>query len=643
MTDIPPSEPDLDPNLDTNLKANLDPNLDSNLKANLSPNLDLNLDATAEAPQPTFGTAERARRSLRRRVVTTRRRIRAIPRSPAQARATAERLFDSRVIGTPRGRRALMLAWRTRMRLPASDAELARLALGLGRRLVRKDRPAEAVEVYEATERVMSDRDQRMLLTVQRSALELRMGDVPPDLWERVGELLDAADRAMAAGDDTAAGSRLQESFNLAFHRTLHFEDTPSPLAIDPDTFLAPFRASTAYRDLVRPSGLPRPPRPAVTGRPHRLLVTTFMNWNFVDDIVKDYEATEGVEVRTLDLHGMADGPWKAQPVDLVQRRLRQSHGLDDVVPPPEVREAFDWADTVFVEWGHRALPWVSLLRDVRARVVARIHSYEAFTPMPMHTDWSSIDDLIFVSPHIRALVEASVPALADGPTLHTIANRNLLDAYDLPKYEGSEYTLGLVGWNNVTKDPQWALDLLEALREHDDRWRLRLVGHGFPSRNLTGPATRYRDTLMERIHALGDVVERPGFTTDVPEALRHIGVIVSSSRREGTHEGLIQGAASGAFPVVRNWPYVARWGGARTMVRDEWVVDTAQEGARMLLAAAQDDIDFAEHRRAVAEWTVRRYDWSVVRPQLDALLLTDAPRVATAPQVTTPRHRNDG
>ena len=285
--------------------------------------------------RPVRRKAERVSRSLRRRSRTTARRVRAIPTSPAQARATANRLFDTRVIATPRGRRALLAAWRTRTRMPGSDAELARLALGLGRRLVRKGHPVEAIEVYAATEPVMSDPDQRRLLTVQRSALELRLGHVPADLWQRVAELLDAADRALAAGDDTTSGSRLQEAFNLAFHRTLHFEDQPSPLATDPDTFLAPFRASTAYGDLVRPSGLARPARPVVTGRPRRLLVTTFMNWNFVDDIVKDYEATEGVEVRTLDLHGMDDGPWRAQPVDLVQRRLRQSHGLTTWSRPP--------------------------------------------------------------------------------------------------------------------------------------------------------------------------------------------------------------------------------------------------------------------------------------------------------------------
>jgi glycosyltransferase involved in cell wall biosynthesis len=567
--------------------------------------------------------------SLRRRAATARRRLGAIPTSRGQARATTGQLLDTRMIATPRGRRALLLAWRVRTNLPGRDAGLARLGLGLGRRLARRGHPVEAVALYAAGERALSDPDQRLLLTVQRGALELRLGDIPPDLWQRIADLLKAADRALAAGDVADSGTRLLEAFNLAFHRTLHFENLPSPLAYDPDTFLAPFRTSMAFAAVVRPSGLARPSRTPVrseAARPRRLLVTTFMNWNFVNDIVSDYEATEGVEVRTLDLQGIVDGPWRAQPVDLVQRRLGQAHGLDDVVPPPEVREAFDWADTVFVEWGHRALPWVSMLPDLRARVVARVHSYEAFTPMPMHTDWSGVDDLIFVSPHIRALVEASVPALAGGPRLHTIANRNLLRAYDLPKYEGSQHTLGLVGWNNITKDPLWAIDLLETLREHDDRWRLRLVGHDFPRNNLTGPATAYRDELEARIHALGDAVERPGYATDVPEALRHIGVIVSSSRREGTHEGLIQGAASGAFAVVRNWPYVARWGGARTMVPDEWVVDTADEGARMLLAAAEDNVSFDECRRAISEWTVKRFDWSVVRPQLDELLLCDAP-----------------
>lgn len=577
------------------------------------------------------GPVRKALRPAARRVRRAATKVKGLPRTPAQARARAERVLDQVVIPADRHRARLLAAWRVRARagaaLPGSQARLAGQALGLGRRLARRGQVDAAIEVYATGEAALRDPAQRLLLTVQRAALELRQGSVPDDLWPRVSDLLAAADGALADHDHDTAGTRLQEAFNLAFHRTLHFEDLPSPLSADPDAFLAPFHASATFRLATAPTDPSRRPAAGVpdAARPHRLLVTTFMNWNFLGGILEDYRATPGVEVRTLDLKEIPDGPWRAQPVDLVRHRLRQADGGAGIEPPAEVREAFDWADTVFVEWGHRALPWVSMLPGLRARVVARIHSYEAFTPMPLHTDWTGIDDIVFVSPHIRALTEAAVPQMAAHARVHTIANRNVLAPYDRPKHPGAEHTLGLVGWNNVTKDPAWALDLLEALRAADDRWRLRLVGHGFPTSNLTGPASAYRDELMDRIAGLGDAVERPGFTDDVPEALRHIGVIVSSSRREGTHEGLIQGAASGAFPVVRNWPYVARWGGARTMFPDEWVVETPTEAAARVLDAVRRG-PIGEQAASLAEWTLGRYDWSVVRPQMDALLLDPAP-----------------
>jgi hypothetical protein len=129
-----------------------------------------------------------------------------------------------------------------------------------------------------------------------------------------------------------------------------------------------------------------------------------------------------------------------------------------------------------------------------------------------------------------------------------------------------------------------------------------------------------YRDELERRLTTLGDAVQRPGHIDDVADELRRIGVIVSSSRREGTHEGLLQGAASGAFPIVRNWPYVRRWGGAATIVPEAWVDDTAAQAAERLLATP----DVSEAATTTAEWVVKNYDWSVVRPALDALLLDE-------------------
>lgn len=580
-------------------------------------------------PAPVRQALRPAARRLRKGAA----KVKALPTRPSQLRARAETVLDQKVIPNDQRRAALLAGFRVRAgaarALPGDQLRLTNTALGLGRRLTRRGQIDAAVEVYAVGEAVLRDPGPRLLLTVQRTALELRQGKVPQDLWDRIRDLLSAADHALSSGDVDTAGTRLQEAFNLAFHRTLHFEDQKSPLATDPDAFLAPFRASTTYRLACRPTGVTRPGAGPSTGRPHRLLITTFMNWNFVGDIAKDYESTGGVEVRKLDLKEIPDGPWRAQPVDLVKDRLRQAQGGAGIEPPPEVREAFDWADTVFVEWGHRALPWVSMLAGVEARVVARLHSYEAFTPMPMHTNWSGVDDMVFVSPHIRALVEASVPEMGRHTRLHTIPNRNVLTPFRLPKHPEAAFTLGLVGWNNVTKDPAWALDLLDELRRHDERWRLRLVGHNFPLTNLTGPATAYREALMARIEAFGDAVERPGFTDDVPEALRHIGVIVSSSRREGTHEGLIQGVASGAYPVVRDWPYVSRWGGPRTLFPDDWVVESPADAADKLLAMSERD-SLGEEAQALAQWTAEHYDWSVVRPRLDDLLLTPPPAITT-------------
>lgn len=549
---------------------------------------------------------------------------RKVPLTPRAQRAVAERVFDRRLVPNDTAREQVVRLFESRARHAGrgQDAQrrLLHHTLGLGRRLNRLGKRTDAVRVYRAGERGLTDPRDRLLVVVQRTAVELRQGIVPADLWDRIRDLLAVADEHLGTGDVESAGARLVEAYNLAFNRVHHFEDRMSPLAQDPDAFLAPFRASATHQAVERPSGHPRPPQEERAGRPHRLLVTTFMNWNFADDLVEDYRATPGVQVRTLDLMSIPDGPWRAQPLDIVRNRLRQQVGSPGLEPPAEVREAFDWADTVFVEWGHRALPWVSMLPGLRARVVARVHSYEAFTPMPLSTDWSGVDDVIFVSPHIRALVEASVPEIC-AVRRHTIANRNLLDEFRRPKLPGAELVLGLVGWNNVTKDPAWALDVLEELRRTDDRYRLRLLGHDFDQANLTGPARTYRAALEERFVALGDAVERPGFTDDVPQALRGIGVILSTSRREGTHEGLIQGAASGSLPVVRNWPYVAKWGGPGTLYPAEWIVETPAEAAALILRAAVGG-GVGRPAADAAEWARTHYDWSVVRPRLDEVLL---------------------
>jgi hypothetical protein len=76
----------------------------------------------------------------------------------------------------------------------------------------------------------------------------------------------------------------------------------------------------------------------------------------------------------------------------------------------------------------------------------------------------------------------------------------------------------------------------------------------------------------------VADAITLVGQTDDVPGALADVGVIVSSSTRESFHLGLAEGVASGALPVVRNWPMLAPYGGAHGLWPDEWVVESIDE-----------------------------------------------------------------
>ena len=81
--------------------------------------------------------------------------------------------------------------------------------------------------------------------------------------------------------------------------------------------------------------------------------------------------------------------------------------------------------------------------------------------------------------------------------------------------------------------------------------------------------------------------MERLGFRDDVPEVLADVGVILTSSKVEGCHVGFFEGAASGAFPVVRDWPWVRGFaGGARSVMPAEWIVEDPPAAVDRILAA---------------------------------------------------------
>jgi glycosyltransferase involved in cell wall biosynthesis len=200
----------------------------------------------------------------------------------------------------------------------------------------------------------------------------------------------------------------------------------------------------------------------------------------------------------------------------------------------------------------------------------------------------------------------------------------NAVDLAGLPTGKSPEAarTVAMVGWSSASKDPLFALDVLAALRRRDPSWRLLLIGGDFPA-SLRTRSRAYKEAVEERLRTDPDLqggVERLGHVTSV--ARPEVGFVLSSSLRESFHVGLMQAAASGAVPVVRDWPTLRRLGGAAAVVPAEWVVPDLEGAVERILAHADPGVRQRageQARRAV----VARYDWASCADGYDALLLT--------------------
>ena len=528
----------------------------------------------------------------------------------------------SRVLRDPRGRRA----WQMVLAAPGLGDDRRRVwGERVTERLLAMNLPADAAVTRAAAARRLHDPVIRAEWLTAAANAELEAGRVPGFLSQAAAAELARADHALALDDYTEATRSVARIIPLLFNRAVHFDSLESPSAADPARFLAPLHRSAAGRAIARPRGRRIPAAPPPAGRPHRLLFLTRANEYFLSDIRQKYADDPDFEVRNLDL--LADEerePLTRRTGKLIHHLLAGESEYGDAVRQwfqPHV----DWADTVFVDWclGHAAM--LTTVDPGTTRVIVRLHSYEAFTVFPHLVDFSRVDDLVFVSEPLRDFTLDVVPRLRgrDAPRTPVVTNAVRLDRYRRPKTADARFTLGLVGLNAIAKDPRWAFQVLRELRKRDDRYRLVLIGKeidGTPTPQAAAYHAGYVQELAE-LEAQG-AVRRVGQTDDVPGALTDVGVILSSSVRESFHLGLIEGAASAAVPVVRNWPFFAgRDHNARSIFPADWIVDTPAQAAERILASTTDEQTWRKTGEAAAAHAVATWDWSVTQTAYDRLL----------------------
>ena len=319
-------------------------------------------------------------------------------------------------------------------------------------------------------------------------------------------------------------------------------------------------------------------------------------NWNFISKEIDGLESeySQEVNIRTIDLKTMTVKTSRNYLAALYDPFFQDGESICALSTINEYNKSLlDSADTIFLEWCNESAVFFSrYLKSSDKKVVVRLHSYEAFSHWPYFVNWGAVDELVFVAEHIKNVFLALHPEVIElGVNISVINTFHNFDVYlesgdqSSPPVCHREKTLCMLGWATPNKDPIWTLEVLSQLLKEDPEWKLLLVGNTWRE---SEPDQSYIDTFNRYIdeNELHQAIEFVPYTNDISPQLLRAGYVVSASHREGTHEAIIEGVGHGCIPVIRDWPMLTQFGGARDFYRcvGDNICETPAEAAALIL-----------------------------------------------------------
>jgi glycosyltransferase involved in cell wall biosynthesis len=362
-------------------------------------------------------------------------------------------------------------------------------------------------------------------------------------------------------------------------------------------------------------------------GRRTRILFISGGNWKLVINILKYFENHDtGFDFRTYDFSSTEESLAKdhlheifapvslgLDPNEVWRRTVESDATFGDLV---------EWSHLVFCEWAGSHAIWLSRFLPADKRLLIRLHSYEAFSQWPFFLNYGGVDGMLFVAGHIRSFADKQFRMLEHGFPTAVLPNFNDMSSYARPKAPSARRTLGMVGYSNMNKDPIFAVRVLEHLLRSDASWRLKLVGHTWNEAALDGDELAYFREFKALVaeHKLEDAIIFSGYSKDIPAVLEDVGFILSCSWREGTHEALLEGMATGAVPVLRRWPMVSPFGAPESTYPGLECFETVDQAVEIVTAHAGEK-EFGEASRKAIAYAMENFDETAVFPRFAEFL----------------------
>jgi tetratricopeptide (TPR) repeat protein len=250
-----------------------------------------------------------------------------------------------------------------------------------------------------------------------------------------------------------------------------------------------------------------------------------------------------------------------------------------------DMHDLMKWSSVSWFEWCDNFITHASKLPKV-CKTICRLHSYEAFTDVIRQINWKTVDDLVFVAPHIRDIVTKQLPNLSQDVNIHVIFNGVDLEKYSF-KDRQKGFNIAYVGYINHKKNPALLLQCIKYLVDIDDRYVLHVAGKHQELRFQL-----YFEHIIKEMELEKNVVFH-GWIDDVNGWLEDKHFTVSTSVLESFCHGIADAMACGLKPLIHNFI------GAKELYPQKYIFNSVKDFSDMVI---NDDYNPAEYRKYIKD-----------------------------------------
>jgi len=228
---------------------------------------------------------------------------------------------------------------------------------------------------------------------------------------------------------------------------------------------------------------------------------------------------------------------------------------------------------------------------------------------------WYNVNKIIFISPKIKQMVSKKYKHVLQKSII--IHNYTDMKKYNLKKNENHKYNIGLLGWGRKLKRPDLAVKILKMLTNYDKRYKLYFKGeHPYNIKWIKEDKEEYEyfENFFKEIKDMKNIYfEKVG--ENVPEWLQNIGIILSTSDVEASHQAITEGMASGCMPFLTGG-YVKKYG-ADNIYPKQCCFNNISDVVKNILNINKSNIN-----REIYKDAVKKYDIKYIFKQFDNLML---------------------